>query len=370
VLRAFKVSVAEMQEAGFLPAKPGKQAINVPEISTSEDMQYAPLSFTQQQIWFLEQLTPGSAVYNVAFGHRFIGSLDHRILEAALNEIVRRHQSLRTAISVVDEVPLQVIAPSVTISLHKIDLTNRPQAEREALVQQLAKEEASRPFNLDESPLLRAALLKVEDNQHILLVTCHHIITDGLSQDVFLRELAHLYEALSSGKRAALPELSFQYADFVRRQQENLRGDILQQRLTYWKNQLNQIPQVLDLPTDRPRPAVRTYHGATQTREISKDLTDKLRSLSRSQRVTLFMTLLAAFKALLCRLTGQEDLVVGSPIGGRDQPEVEDLIGLFVNTMVLRTDLSGDPTFAELLQRVRESTLGAYRNQEVPFDRE
>ncbi len=373
VVGAFRESVSEMQEAGFLPAPQNarQQSVSrqVAEISSCKDPEYVPLSFTQQQIWFLEQLMPGSAVYNLAIGYRFKGSLSVPALEAGLNEIVRRHKSLRTTISVIDEVPVQVIAPSIKISLPTHDLTTVPQFEREARAMQIASEEARDPFNLVEGPLMRSTVLKLSENEYVLLVTCHHLITDGLSQDVFLRELAHLYGTFSTGNPSLLPEISFQYADFVRCQEEKLRGDVLEQRLLYWKSQLEGLPELLALPTDRRRPAVRTYHGATQSKVVSKELTKKLKTLSRNERVTLYMTLLAAFKVLLCRLTGQADMVVGSPIAGRDQVEVEGLIGLFVNTMILRTDLSGDPTFRELLQRVRESTLGAYRNQEVPFDK-
>ncbi len=344
VLRVFKESIADMQNAGFLPA-PGvapKQTSACTEVKTSScEVEYVSLSFTQQQIWFLEQLMPGSAVYNLAFGYRFKGPLNIAALEMSLNEIVRRHKTLRTTISLIDEVPRQVIAASLRLSLAIHDLSVIPQSDREARVLQVATEQARDPFDLVKGPLLRSALLKLNENEHVLIVTWHHIITDGLSQELLLSEWASLYKNFCAGKASLLPELSFQYADFVRSQNERLQGEVLEQRLSYWKGQLAGLPELLALPTDHRRPPVRTYHGATQSSVVSKDLTRELKALSRRERATLYMTLLAAFKVLLHRLTGQEDLVVGSPIAGRDEAELARLIGLFINTMVLRTDVLG-----------------------------
>ena len=306
----------------------------------------APLSFAQQRLWFLDQLQPGSPLYNVPHYFQLIGRLNTAAFTQSLNEVVRRHESLRTTFLVAEGQPIQVITPKLTIKLPIIDLSSRPVNERHSEALRLATEEALRPFDLSGGPLLRVTLLRLDQQEHVLLLTIHHIVSDGWSTAVLFRELSALYAAYSTGKPATLPELSIQYADFAAWQREWLQGEVLEEQLSYWKKQLAGAPARLELPTDRPRPAVQSFHGARQAMALPQGLTNGLKALSRQEGVTLFMTLLAAFQTLLHRHTGQEDIVVGSPIAGRNRAEIEGLIGFFVNTLVLRTDLSGDPTFS------------------------
>ena len=327
-----------------------------------------PLSFAQQRLWFLDQLDPGSPVYNIPASIRVRGLLNAAALEQSFNEIVRRHEALRTTFAVVDGSSVQVIAPTMTVSLPIVDLSELTQTEREAQALRLATEEAQRPFDLTRGPLVRVSLLRLHDEDHILLLTMHHIVSDGWSVSVLFRELAALYEAFSTRKPSPLPELPIQYADFAVWQREWLQGGVLEEQLSYWKKQLSGAPAMLELPMDRPRPAVQTFQGARQSVLLPKSILKGLNELSRQEGVTLFMTLLAAFQTLLARYTNQEDIVVGSPIAYRNRAEIEGLIGFFVNTLVLRTDVSGDPSFRELLGRVREVALGAYAHQDMPFE--
>ena len=328
-----------------------------------------PLSFAQQRLWFLDQLEPDSPAYNIPMAIRFSGALDAGALEQSLNEIVRRHEVLRTTFSVVDEQPVQIIAPTLSLTLPVVNLGGFPEAEREAQAMRLATEEAQRLFDLTQGSLLRTTLLRLGEEHHILLLTMHHIVSDGWSRGIFIRELSVLYEAFSTGKPSPLPELPIQYADFAVWQREWLQGEVLETQLSYWKQQLTGSPSLLNLPTDRPRPAIQTYRGARQSVTLPKSLTKAVKSLSQQEKVTLFMTLLAAFKVLLYRYTGEEDILVGTPIANRNRVEIEDLIGFFVNTLVLRSNLSGEIAFRELLGRVREAALDAYTHQDLPFEK-
>ena len=327
-----------------------------------------PLSFAQQRLWFLDQLAPGNLFYNIPMAVRLTGRLDVEALERSLNEILRRHEVLRTTFRAEGGKPVQVIAPELRLTLPVEDLSHLPEAEREAEAQRRVQEEAQRPFDLTQGPLLRVRLLKLGEEEHIATVTMHHIISDAWSMEVFLRELAILYEAFSQGRPSPLPDLPIQYADFAHWQREWLQGEVLERQLAYWKEQLKDQPLMLDLPTDRPRPAIQSWPGATKRFALPLELSKKLRALSREEGVTLFMTLLAAFQTLLYRYTGQTDISVGTPIANRNRAEIEGLIGFFVNTLVMRTDLSGDPSFREVLKRVREVTLGAYTHQDLPFE--
>ncbi|MDQ3917398.1 MAG: amino acid adenylation domain-containing protein [Acidobacteriota bacterium] len=327
-----------------------------------------PASFAQRRLLFLDQLEPGNPVYNIAAAVRLRGRLDPVALERSLNEVVARHESLRTVFTVSEGEPLQVIIPSLTLGLPVLELPPLPDEEREAEVRRLAAEAAQHPFDLAEGPLLRASLVRAAEEEHVLLLTVHHIVSDGWSMGVLVREVAALYEAFTEGKQSPLAELPLQYADYAQWQREWLQGETLEAELAYWREQLAGAPPMLELPTDRPRPPLQTYRGEKQTLLLSEGLTAALRELSRREGCTLFMTLLAAFKLLLYRHTGQEDIVVGSPIAGRTRAEIEDLIGFFLNTLVLRTRLSGELTFRALLGRVREVTLGAYAHQDVPFE--
>jgi amino acid adenylation domain-containing protein len=326
------------------------------------------LSFAQARLWFLEQLEPGSSAYNIPAAVRLTGSLDVAALEQSLNEIFQRHEALRTTFAMVSGEPIQVIAPVKALTLPLVDLRQLPEAQQEAQVEHLATESAQQPFDLAMGPLLRATLLKLGEAEHVLLLTMHHIVSDGWSMGVLIRELAALYEAFSSGSPSPLPQLPIQYADFAHWQRQWLQGEVLAAQLSYWQQQLAGAQTVLELPTDRPRPAVQTFRGATQFLTLAEPLSQKLKTLSQRSGVTLFMTLLAAFQTLLYRYTGQEDICIGSPIANRNRSETEELIGFFVNTLVLRTDMSENPSFQELLGRVREVTLGAYAHQDLPFE--
>jgi len=333
-----------------------------------EHRKFVLASFSQQGLWFLEQLVSDNPFYNMPVHLRLRGSLDVAALERTLGEIVRRHEILRTAFVALDGQPFQVVTPAQNLTLPVIALRELPGSEQEAELQRLAAEEAKRTFNLTRGPLLRAKLLCLDEKEHVLLVTMHHIISDGWSLGIIFRELAALYEAFSSKKPSPLTELPIQYADYAIWQRRCLEGDVLEAQLAYWKNHLANIP-VLELPTDRPRPAVQTFQGSIEHLEIDSQLRGNLRALSQRSGTSLFMTLLAVFVTLLARYSGQEDIVVGSVIANRNRAELERLIGFFVNTLVMRTDLSGRPTFRELLDRVRQEALRAYAHQDLPFEK-
>ncbi|HLL48505.1 MAG TPA: amino acid adenylation domain-containing protein, partial [Longimicrobiaceae bacterium] len=353
--------VEEMRRAG-LPTLPAV----VPAGRTEAPL----LSFAQERLWFLDQLEPGSAFYNLPFALRLRGALDVDALERSLGEIVRRHEALRTVFREQGGTPRQVIAPFGGFGLTVKDLAHLPGETREAEVQrELVAEGTARPFDLAAGPLFRASLLRLGAEEHVLLLSQHHVVSDGWSMGVLYRELSALYEAYREGRTSPLPELPVQYADYAVWQREQLEGEALERQLRYWRERLAGAPELLELPTDHPRPPVQTYRGATVPVELSPELLERLQALGRSEGATLYMTLLGAFQVLLSKYSGSEDVVVGSPIAGRTRKEVEELIGFFVNTLVLRTDLSGDPSFREVLRRAREVTLGAYENQEVPFER-
>ncbi|MBD1938950.1 non-ribosomal peptide synthetase [Microcoleus sp. FACHB-68] len=338
--------------------------VNLPE----EEVFIFPASFAQQRLWFFDQLIPGTAAYNVPTVIRLTGTLNLTALERTLNEIVRRHEVLRTAFVIVEGQPFQAIAPSLSVSVPVLDLQQLPATEREAEAKRLIKAECERPFNLSQGPLLRVTLLRLDESEHILLLNMHHIVADDWSIGVLIRELGIFYTAFAENRPALMPALPLQYADFAEWQREWLQGEVLETQLAYWRQQLAGI-EVLNLPVDRPRPATQTYRGSTQYLEISQELSEALEKLSQREEVTLFMTLLAAFQTLIYRHTYQEDIAIGSPIANRNRSEIEKLIGFFINTLVLRTDLSGNPTFRELLARVREVTLGAYAHQDLPFEK-
>jgi surfactin family lipopeptide synthetase A len=327
-----------------------------------------PLSYGQERLWFLDRLQPGVAVYNLGTTVPINGEAKVAVLERSLNEVVRRHAVLRTTFATVEGRPVQVIAESAPVALSVVDLREMPAATRGAEAQRLAVREAQRPFDLARGPLLRASLLCIEGGAFLLL-TMHHIVSDGWSLGVLIRELTALYNAYSAGDPSPLPELSLQYADYARWQRQWLQGAVLERELTYWRRQLSGAPALLDLPTDRPRPAMQTFAGACQQFVVSSTLGEGIRGLSRSCGVTPYMTLLAAFQSLLHRYSGQSDVVLGTPIANRTRVEHEGLIGFFANTLVIRTDLGGNPRFVDLLDRVREVTLGAYAHQDLPFEK-
>ncbi|MBD3882896.1 amino acid adenylation domain-containing protein [Phormidium tenue FACHB-886] len=327
-----------------------------------------PLSFAQQRLWFLSQLAPDNPFYNVPAAIRLQGTLNLDALENSFNEIVRRHAALRTTFETLAGQPVQVVAPEAKITIPVVNLRAVLVHERHRITQQLATAEAQRNFDLSNDLLLRVTLLQYSDNESILLLTLHHIVADGWSLGVLIRELACLYTAGVEGRSPALPTLPIQYTDFACWQREWLQGKVLEEQLAYWRSQLQDLSR-LALPTDRPRPTVQTYQGATYPLQFSPTLTQALEKLSQQEGVSLFMTLLAAFQALLYRYTEQTDIAVGSPIANRHRSELEGLIGFFVNSLVLRTDLSGNPTVRELLQRVRNVALAAYAHQDLPFEK-
>ncbi|MCA1628264.1 MAG: condensation domain-containing protein, partial [Acidobacteria bacterium] len=338
-------------------------------LEESDEANTFALSFAQRRLWFIEQISQGSYVYNICTNVRLKGRLDEKALEQSFNEIVRRHETLRTTFTVVDKQPVQVVAATMSVNMSVIHLESIPATKREAEVDRLLKKESQTPFDLTRGPLLRVKLLKLSEQEHVLALTMHHIISDGWSMGVLLREMMALYEAFAQGNPSPLAELPIQYADFVLWQHEWLQGEVLGKHLDYWKRQLGGAPAVLELPTDHPRPAINTYRGAKQSFTLPAELGDALKTLSEREGLTLFMTLLAAFDTLCYRYTGQSDIVVGTPIANRNRAETEALIGFFVNTLVLRTDLSGNPTFEELLRRVREVALEAYAHQDLPFEK-
>jgi amino acid adenylation domain-containing protein/FkbM family methyltransferase len=337
----------------------------IPRRSSRES---APLSFAQQRLWFLNQLEPESAAYNESRAYRLSGVLDVAALQIALDQVVTRHEVLRTNFVSVDGNPTQVIAGTGSVELPLIDLSAGPESGREAEARRLLLENVRQPFDLSRDLMLRVMLLRLDEQEHVLLVVKHHIASDGWSSGIFWPELADLYRSVVSGRPCELSDLPIQYADFAVWQRNRLQGEFLDAQLSYWKKQLDGV-EPLQLPTDRRRSATSTSPGARRSSTLPKGLSDGLKALSRQQGATLFMTLLAAFQTLLNRYTGQSDIAVGTPIAGRTRLEVEKLIGFFVNTLVLRTDCSNDPTFRELLGRVKQKAVDAYAHQEVPFEK-
>lgn len=335
----------------------------------SDQATYAfPTSFTQEGLWFLHQLEPESAAYNLQVAIHKEGQVDVESIQRSLNVIVQRHEVLRTSFRMVKEQPMQVIAPSLSLSLPVVDLRIFSEDERKAVALQLAREELRQPFDMIQGPLIRAKLLWQHEDECLLLLTMHHIVSDGWSMDVLFKELVTLYEAFSSGQPSPLPELPIQYGDFAVWQREMLQGNILAKHLAYWKKQLSGRPSGLELPADHLRLLDTTSRGSTYRVTLPKELTEALKELSRRERVTMYMTLVASFQTLLYRYTGQDDQVIGSITAGRTQRDTEELIGFFAQTLVLRTNLSGNPTFRELLGRVREVILDAQAHQDLPFE--
>ena len=328
-----------------------------------------PLSFAQQRLWFLDQLEPDSTAYNIPDTHCFDGPLNLQALQRSLSEIVRRHEILRTTFHSIDGEAVQVIAEAQPQRLEMIDLSDLPEAERKAKAERMANEETQQPFDLTRGPLFRFRLVRLDAEQHILLLTMHHIISDGWSLGVLGREMAALYQAYSTGQSSPLAELGIQYADFAVWQREWLQGETLEKQLAYWREQLGGELPVLELPIDRPRPPRQTYRGKAAEFHLNEELSRRLKEIGRANDATLFMTLLAAFNALLWRYTHQHEILVGTPIANRNRAETESLIGFFVNTLVLCTRPRAEMSFRELLVQVRETALGAYEHQDVPFEK-
>ena len=328
-----------------------------------------PLSYAQQRLWFLDQLIPNSALYNIPITMRIEGELDIEAWEKSLQAIIARHESLRTTFTEVDGEGIQVIHPQLDWKLNVVDLQSLAEAQQKTEVQRLVKEDANQPFDLTKGPLMRATLIQVAQQSYVFVLNLHHIVADGWSMGVLMDELAACYEAFRNGETPSLPELSIQYADYASWQRQWLEEGNLEKQLHYWQEKLQDSEPLLPLPTDFPRPAEQRYDGALYTTTFSKELLEKLQALSREEGATLFMTLLSGFQAMLGRYTGKEDILVGTPVAGRNRREAEELIGFFVNTLVMRGDLSGEPTFREFLGRIRETALEAYAHQDVPFEK-
>ncbi|NEO47535.1 MAG: non-ribosomal peptide synthetase, partial [Moorea sp. SIO4A3] len=327
--------------------------------------QNIPLSYAQQRLWFIEKMGLSSNVYNIPLTLHLLGRLDYVALQKSLNQIIARHETLRTTFSEINGNPVQIIQPPFELQLPTKDLSELTESEQSTKLQQLLQQENELSFNLEIDPPIRAQLFQLGTTEHILQITLHHIAGDGWSLTVLPKELSAIYTAILEEQASPLPELPIQYADFAVWQRNYLQGETLETQLSYWKQKLEDLPQ-LQLPTDHPRPAVETFNGAGIPINIPAALTSKVKQLSQKQGTTLFMTLLAGFKVLLSRYSGQEKIAVGSPIANRNRSEIEGLIGFFVNSLVMYTDLGGEASFTEVLNRVKQTALEAYSHQDIP----
>ena len=346
-----------------------RRAALLPPLRSVPRQETMPLSHAQLRLWFLDRLEPGNPAYNIALAERLVGRIDTEALERSLLDLVRRHEVLRTRYTTVEGRPVQIVEERPHLALRLVDLRGLGPNEGEHCVARWGAAEARAPFDLEKGGLLRVSLLRLADDVHVLLVTMHHIVSDGWSFGLFWSELAEGYAARCQGRDPDLPSLPVQYLDFAAWQREWLQGSLLEEQIAYWRRRLQGAPDLLALPTDRPRRRVRSFSGASCAQRLPLDLSQALRALSQAHGGTLFITLLAAFKVLLARLSGQVDILVGTPVAARTRPETEGLIGCFLNTLVLRTDLGGAPSFAEAVRRVRDTALEAYKNEDVPFER-
>ncbi|MCP5064554.1 MAG: AMP-binding protein, partial [Ignavibacteriae bacterium] len=337
-------------------------------IEQNEDVFVFPTSYGQKRMWFMDQFEPGSPYYNIPVAFKIKGRFEQELFIKTINKIVDRHESIRTTFIDKKGEPLQVISPELKIDIPIIDLSENGNSSNEMVVKEIATKEARAPFNISTGPLFRVKIVKLYENENVVLITMHHIISDGWSMGVLVGEITAIYSSLLSGKEIELPELEIQYADFSEWQNEYLSGEVLDNQLNYWKNKLGNSNSLLELPTDRSRQAVWTNNGSSVEGFISTEIVEGLQKLSNSENSTLFMTLVASFNLLLHKYSGQDDINIGTPIANRTDQGIEKIIGLFLNTLVLRTDLSGDPTFSELLRQVRKTNLEAFEHQDLPFE--
>ncbi|MBV9209445.1 MAG: AMP-binding protein, partial [Acidobacteria bacterium] len=350
--------------------KKGLQAPAAPDViprRKDRDSISCPPSIDQERLWFIEQLQPGNTAYNIFTASQIRGHLNVEVMERVVNELIRRHEAFRTTLQSVDGLPVQVIAPELKIELKPVDLQHLPVEERYAEALRLTTEDFSSPFDLEKGPLVRVRLIRMAEDDHVLHINMHHTITDRWSGAVFEKEMVVLYQAFAMGQPSPLPELPIQFADYAVWQRERMNGETYRNELAYWKKQLDGAPFVIDFPTDYPRPPIQTFSGSRVYVNYPKSLLDGLKELSRREGVTMFMTLTAAYNILLYRYTRQQDILVSAPIGNRIRPETENIVGYLLNLLILRTDLSGNPTFRELLKREQETCIGAFAHQELPF---
>ncbi|MGH9827120.1 MAG: condensation domain-containing protein, partial [Blastocatellia bacterium] len=327
-----------------------------------------PLSYEQQRLWFLEQMEPGSATYNIGVVVRVSGRLDVESLRKSVNEVIRRHETLRTRFATIEGQGMQVVGEAWEIEMEEEEIEGR-ESEREGEARKRAIEECSKGFNIEEGPLLRMRLMRIGEEERIVVMVMHHIISDGWSSKILVEEIGRLYEGYRRGEGAQLEELRIQYGDYAVWQREWLKGELLEKEIAYWKRQLEGASEVLELSKDRERPESLSHRGGTEAFSVEEEVYVGLKELSQRAGVTLFITLLAAFDLFLSRHSGQEDIIVGSPVANRGRSDIEGLIGFFTNMLVLRTNLSGDPTFIDLVSRVRESVLGAQAHLDLPFEK-
>jgi aspartate racemase len=367
-----RIAALSPEQRALFEAKLKKRGLSAPQpqvIPRRKQQNYCRLSFDQERIWIVDQMEPGNPAYNIFSVSNLFGHLDAALMERALNEIVRRHEVLRTTFTAIDGEPRQVISPSLFIPLELIDLRAVPVDVREREVTRLVNESTSQPFDLARGPLARFGLIRIADDEHILHYTVHHSVIDRWSADIIEVEMAAIYTAFAEGRQSPLLELPIQYADFAEWQREWLQGEVLEEQVAYWRKQLDGIPHVLELPTDRPRPPIQTFKGARRTTVLPKHILDSLKALSRQEQATMFMTCLAAFKTLLYRYTNQEDILVGVAVANRSRPETLGLIGYFLNMLVMRTNFSGNPTFREVLRREKAGVTNDFAHSEFPFGR-
>ena len=329
----------------------------------------SPTSFAQERLWFLDQFEPDSSLYNLMVTFRVKGTVSLAALQRSIQALVDRHETLRTVFGTEDGRPVQIVLPALRLDMTVDDLSMMAPAEQDAELSRRAQHEATIPFSLTRGPLIRVRFTKLSERDYGIFMSFHHIIFDGWSVGVFFRELNQLYTAYAQGQTLELPELAIQYADFAAWQKEWLQGEALTQEMTFWKEHLAGAPGLLELPSDRPRPAVMSFRGGREPSKFTAEQTNAIEALARRHNVTPFMLLLAAYEVFLARSTGQYDFVVGTPIAGRTRVELEPLIGFFTNTLVLRAHVEGDPTFAELLLRVRDTALNAFVHQNIPFEK-
>jgi hypothetical protein len=341
----------------------------LPSVVRRQDLKDFPLSFAQKRLWFLQQLDPASSFYNIPAAIRLTGSLNVKALRSTLRDILKRHEVLRSRSIIREGEPIQVIDPIEKFALYLVDLTAISGIEQQEMVQRLAMEESRLSFDLQQGPLFRAKLLHLGEYKHVLLMTMHHIVADGWSIGIFLVEFGEIYAAYMDHRAPALPDISIQYADYADWQIKILKTGLIEKQLSYWTEQLSEMPPVLELPTDMPRPAIQKYEGAHLLFQMNRDLSEAVRTFCKQQGVSLFMFFLAVFEILLHRYSQQADFGVGIPVANRQRSAVENLIGFFVNTLVMRSDFSRDKKFLDVLKSVRDSVLEAYDNQDLPFEK-